>query len=273
MKKDKKQIYKILYKVLVVISVIVIFFLTWLIYSNYFKNQDNLEEFIAETQIATYNVKQNDDTPDETLPEKVTKKNNDEQINFKELKKTNEDLYGWIKIPNTKIDYPIAQSGKNMEEDFYLNKNIYKEYKFAGTIYSQKVNKKDFSDSITILYGHNMLNGSMFNNLLKYMNRNFFNENKEFYIYTEDNIYTYNVFAATDYDNEHILYKFDFTADKGINDFINSIYNSKYKNKNIRKDITVKNSDKLIVLSTCSNYDNDIRYLLVGVLADKKPYE
>ena len=263
--KNKKNSTKILSVFLIIVSIIVVIFLSWEIYSRYFKNQDDPNKFVNPTEIATYNTGQNENKPDEKLPSGVVQDVGDNPINFKELKKTNEDLYAWIKIPKTKVDYPIAQSSVNMEEDFYLDKNIYKEYKFAGTIYSQKVNKKDFTDPVTILYGHNMLNGTMFNNLLKFTNVNFFNENKEIYIYTEGHIYTYLIFAATDYSNEHILYKYDFSEENQLNTFVNSIKNSSY-NKNIRKDVEFKNDDKILVLSTCSNYDNDVRYLVMGVL-------
>ena len=97
-------------------------------------------------------------------------------INFDELSKLNPDLYAWIRIPNTAVDYPVAQSS-NSDDNFYLHHNYLGNYEFAGTIYSQRHNSKDFVERVTVLYGHNMLNGSMFADLHKFSDEEFFEEN------------------------------------------------------------------------------------------------
>lgn len=103
-------------------------------------------------------------------------------IDFEKLQSYNDEIYAWIHIPNTKIDYPVAQH--EGEDDYYLKHNMYGEPEFAGTIYTEKCNKTDFSDPNTLIYGHNMRNGSMFQNLHKF-------EEKEFLMRTSIFIYTH----------------------------------------------------------------------------------
>ena len=101
----------------------------------------------------------------------------DNPKNFAKLQKQNPDIHAWISIPGTNIDYPILQSGDDTPEDFYLNHGTNKKYLYAGSIYTQRRNSTDFSDPNTVIYGHNMKNGSMFGTLKKYRDVNYFNKN------------------------------------------------------------------------------------------------
>lgn len=186
-------------------------------------------------------------------------------INWNQLQEDNKDIYAWIYIPNTTVDYPVVQPGKNNPDDFYLNKNIKKEYEFAGSIYSEKQNAKDFSDPVTILYGHNMLNGTMFASLHKFEDKNFFKENKYIYIYMPYHKLTYKIYAAYVYDDRHILNSFDFTDDKILQDYFTYTLNPDSMTKNTRK-VKLDLNSKIITLSTCTNGAENTRYLVQGVL-------
>ena len=70
-------------------------------------------------------------------------------INFDELQKTNSDIYAWIRIPDTKIDYPIAQ--REGDPSYYLSHDMYQQPRFAGCIYTEDCNSKDFMDPNTCL--------------------------------------------------------------------------------------------------------------------------
>lgn len=261
-----KNLWKVIIAIAVVICLGAVVFLIWNVFNGEFGGNDYRQT--EQTEMVTYNPNQHNDETDDVIPEGVVSELADNPINFEELQNTNADLYAWVEIPNTNVNYPIAQSSKDMDEDFYLDHNIYKDYKFAGTIYSQRLNKKDFSDPVTVLYGHNMLNGTMFNNLHKFEDAGFFNENQYIYIYTEGHILTYMIFAAFDYDNRHILYNFDFRDKQIFDDYLQSCLQSTAFNANIRKGITFNEDDKILILSTCSNYDNDSRYLVQGVLVN-----
>lgn len=187
-------------------------------------------------------------------------------INFAELQEINPEIYAWIRIPNTNIDYPVAQSAT--DDNFYLHHDIYGKYIFSGTIYSEMRNRKDFSDPNTILYGHNMTKGYMFQNLYKFQDEEFFINNKEFYVYTPDSILTYTVYAAYQYDDRHILNSFDFYDKDVFAEYIESTKNPRFMLKNIRQDVEVTTDDKIITLSTCLGNGKYYRYLVQGVLTD-----
>lgn len=194
---------------------------------------------------------------DENLP--------DNPIDFASLKSKNDEVYAWIKIPNTKINYPVVQS--RVDDNFYLNKSIDKTYLFAGMIYSQSMNSLDFYDPVTVLYGHNMNNGTMFQNLHKFQDKEFFDKNDHFYVYTDKHILTYKIVSAFKYDNRHIMNSFDFNDIEQLAEFQNTVKNPKSMLKNVREDVNIDYNSKILVLSTCIN-DKRSRYLVCGVMID-----
>lgn len=193
----------------------------------------------------------------------------DNPIDFSTLQSRNSDAYAWIKIPGTKVDYPVLQSNDE-PEDYYLNHNIDGNYEFAGCIYTQKLNSKDFTDPNTVLYGHNMKNGSMFKTLHNFRNRDFFNENKYIYIYTPGHIFTYEIYAAYKFDSRHLLYSYNFKDKEIFSDYVEMTKSPKSTMVNVRQETQVTGDDRIITLSTCINDDN-YRYLVQGVLIDDQP--
>lgn len=191
-------------------------------------------------------------------------------INWEQLNEDNKDIYSWIYIPNTNVDYPIVQPAQNESDDFYLKRNIKKEYEFAGSIYSEKQTSRDFSDPVSLIYGHNMLNGSMFASLHKFEDKDFFKKNKYIYIYMPHRKLTYKIYAAYVYDDRHILNSFDFTDDKILLDYFNYTLNPDSMTKNTRK-VKLDLNSKIITLSTCTNGAKNTRYLVQGVLTKDEP--
>lgn len=186
-------------------------------------------------------------------------------INFEELTNMNTDLYAWIRIPGTVIDYPVAQSLQN-DDNYYLHHNYLGNYEFAGTIYSQRQNTRYFVDRVTVLYGHNMLNGTMFADLHKFSDKEFFDENEFIYIYTKGHILTYRIFAAYEYDDRHILNSFEFYDDEVYSQYLNDCLNPRSANSVVREGVKLTTDDRIITLSTCTNYNSSMRYLVQGVL-------
>lgn len=193
----------------------------------------------------------------------------DNPIDFAKLRGSNEDIYAWIKIPNTKVDYPILQS-YDEDDNFYMNhdENKKKTTSGAGSIYTQKKNKLDFSDRNTLIYGHHNSTGGMFSGLLKFKEEEFFNENQTIYIYTPGHILTYEIFAAYLYDDRHILNSFNFWDDDVYSAYLESCLNPRSLIKNVRVGVTLTTQDRIITLSTCNTwYGNEpVRYLVQGVL-------
>ena len=193
----------------------------------------------------------------------------DNPINFEELRSINTDLYAWIEIPDTNINYPVAQSS-NEDDNFYLHHNYQGNYEFAGTIYSQRQNSKYFGDPVTVLYGHNMLNGSMFADLHKFSDKEFFDSHDTMYIYTANRIFTYKIFAAYEYDDRHILNSFDFADKKVFEVYLEDCLNPHSANANVREGVKLTTDDCILVLSTCTDYNSSLRYLVQGVLINEQ---
>ena len=147
----------------------------------------------------------------------------DNPVDFRALQEINPDIYAWIYVPLgpecSDVDLPVCQSRPTDEDNFYLHRDIYRKYLFSGTIYTQKANAKDFSDRVTVMYGHNMLNGSMFAPLANLRDQKIFAEHEFFYVYTPGHILTYRIAAAIQFDTRHILNCFDFSNDRVFEDW------------------------------------------------------
>ncbi len=192
----------------------------------------------------------------ETLPENP--------VDFTALKKQNDEIYAWINVSGTGIDLPIVQS--RQDDLYYMNKDINGKYSKLGSIFSQSHNSLDFSDPVTVIYGHNYLSGGMFTNLHYFEDKKFFDKTEYFYIYTPGHILTYRVVSAYKYDDRHILNTFDFTDPSVVREYYDYVMNPASLTKNVREGVTLKDNDKLLVLSTCLTYGYRGRYLVNGVL-------
>ena len=110
-----------------------------------------------------------------------------------ELLEINKDTTGWITIYNTNIDYPIMQGKDDLE---YLNKDVYGKFSISGSIFMAYQNAKDFSDPYILLYGHHMENGSMFGDVLKFKNKEFFDKNTKGVLILPEKVYDLKVMAV-----------------------------------------------------------------------------
>lgn len=200
--------------------------------------------------------------------EAVTEKDSAENpIDFNALKAKNEDIYAWIKVPGTKVDYPVVQSLQS--DEFYLKRSATdKSWVSSGAIYTEMVNTRTFEDRVTLIYGHNGYGDTMFTTLHKFEKADFFNEHEFFYIYTPKSKLTYQIISAFKYDNRHIMNSFDFLDNNVFLDFENMLLNPVSSNKNVRENIDkqLTINDNIVVLSTCITNQSSNRYLVCGVL-------
>ena len=190
-------------------------------------------------------------------------------VKFEELQAVNPDVYAWITVPGTDIDYPILQHAS--DNTYYLMHNIDGSYGYPGCIYTENMNSKDFTDNNTVIYGHNMKNGSMFAQLHKFEDPDFFKENREVLIYLPDEVLHYTIFAAHIYDDRHLLYSFDFTDPEVYQKYLDSIFSTRDMSANIDKDVTVTADDQIITLVTCIGSQPNNRLLVQAVLTDREP--
>ena len=188
--------------------------------------------------------------------------NKESIINFEELKKINEDIIGWIRIENTSINYPIVQYTDN---DYYLKKDIYKEYDACGSVFMDYKNNKKFTDKNNVLYGHNIKSGIMFADLVK-IYENKLTEGKDnnidIHIYTETMERIYKVFSS--YKTEPEDYSIDTSVTENeYKEFIENLKNRSETDYNIDP----KQSSQILTLSTCDNTGK--KRILVHAKLDK----
>lgn len=185
-------------------------------------------------------------------------------IDFDSLQARNPEAYAWITIPGTAIDYPVLQS--ETDNTYYLTHTIDGVESPEGAIYTESYNSRDFEDSNTVIYGHDMANGSMFQNLLNYQDRSFFDDNREVLIYTPDAIRHYRIFAAYLYDDRHLMQSFNFADKDSYRQYLESIFAVREMGACIDAEQEVTGDDKIITLSTCYGTQADKRYLVQAVL-------
>ena len=132
---------------------------------------------------------------------------------------------------------------------------------------TQNYNTKSFLDANTLVYGHNMMNGTMFSELHKFSEEEFFQENLYVYIYLPNQVLVYEIFAEYVWSNELITVKYDFSSIEGYQSYLNKVSAFLRKNGQYRDGIKISTKNHLITLSTCTNPANDnYRYLVQGVL-------
>ena len=191
----------------------------------------------------------------------------EKNLDWDEMRKLNPDIYAWICIPGTDIDYPVLQHPT--DDSYYLDYNMNGTRGYPGCIYTEQLNSKEFTDFDTVIYGHNMRNASMFADLHDYEVSTFFENNPYVFIYTGSRVFVYEIFAAYKGDDAHILYMNDFSTKAGRQEYIDSILDNRDDEANIRTDVPVTVDSHLITLSTCVKGENDRRFLVQAVLLNE----
>ena len=203
-------------------------------------------------------------------PESTEEASNTEQglqppfdVDFAALQGVNPDVVGWIYIEALAgISYPVVQGEDNEE---YLHTTYENNYNFAGTIFIDYENSRDFSDCNTLVYGHNMKNGSMFGQLKKFSeDQTTYEKSKYFWIFTPEKDYRYEIISAytTGVNSD------TYTLFKGPGDEFQEYLDTIKGYSEIETDdteLTIK--DRIVTLSTCTGNDAT-RYVVQGRLAD-----
>ena len=189
-------------------------------------------------------------------------------VDFEKLQMENPEIYAWICIPGTKIDYPILQH-EGEDQGYYLTRDLHGENSKAGSIYTEHYNRKDFTDPNTVIYGHNMKNGSMFHNLRYFAEREYFEEHEELYIYVPGKILKYQIFSCYEYDDRHILGSFDFSDEEVYASYLKDIMNPRSMYTMLREDVALTTENCIVTLSTCVANRPNNRRLLQAVFVEE----
>ena len=180
-------------------------------------------------------------------------------IEFGELLSVNKDVVGWLRVGGIKgISYPICQGEDN---DYYLHRTFRREDNFAGCIFLNCDNTRYLTDQNTIIYGHNMKDGSMFGSLKELKEQEVYDKNPYFWVYTPEMLYQYRIFSTATVSKIGDPYRTRFNT----KDFAAFLKNSLENSYIDAKGVTVGPRDRIVTLSTCTG-DDSTRFIVQGVL-------
>ncbi len=183
------------------------------------------------------------------------------RVDFSELMSMNEDTVGWIRFypePSV-ISYPLVQG---QEQEYYLHRTFQKAKNASGAIFLDVEASPDFRDKNTIIYGHRMKDGSMFRHLQDYSEREFWEKNQYFYIYTPYGTeITYHIYSAGEVKAVSDTYLTSFDGVKEYGEFLDMTKETALYDTGVE----VRNSDTIVTLSTCTSASDDHRFVVRGV--------
>ena len=185
----------------------------------------------------------------------------DEDLPFEQLKSMNPDVFGWIQIKGTGIDYPLVHGTDNHH---YVNTDTEGKFALSGSIFLDYRNQKDFSDVNSIIYGHHMKSGKMFGDLEKFCRKAYFKKHKTGRIYYNDRWHKMK-FVAFLRVNAHdpVIYN---PAVSEVEKESYTAYIEK-RAKYVRPKL-LKKSGNIVVLSTCMSDGTDGRYVLIAIITE-----
>jgi len=180
-----------------------------------------------------------------------------------QLQETHPSVVGWMTIPNTRIDHPFVQRPDNV---FYLDHDINHERSPSGTVFMDYRNLPDFTEFHTLVYGHNMRNGSMFGTLREFLSRDFFIANRDGFVFLPYATYEFDVFAvAIIRPDDGIIYGLQVETVEQRQEFIDHV---RRVSTHIRPYMDPTPDDRFITLSTCRNDAANSRVVLIGVIRE-----
>ncbi len=191
-------------------------------------------------------------------------------LDFDALNQINPDIYAWIEIKDSKVDYPVLQSPTSDAK--YLSTGFNNVPYIGGAIFTEaSYNSRDFNDPVTTIYGHTMSSGTLFGQLESlYSDEQSFQENRRICIYQPDSVSVYRVFAAVPYENIHIMYNYDFSVQYWFENFFEGVRQIRALNANMDEEAFPVWGDKVIILSTCMKSDSSKRFLVMAVLENRE---
>lgn len=179
------------------------------------------------------------------------------------MQKKYPDIKGWIFFENEDISYPVVKGASN---DTYLRATYDGKKATAGSIFIGEPHSSNFNDTHTILYGHNMRNLSMFGKLKYYRTqKGYYETHQYFQIFRDNEVRRYQIFAYQEVPTDSFVYTQTFNSGR-------TLANRLLADSLIKPDITIKDSDKIITLSTCTT-DDDERFVVSAVLVDTYTFE
>lgn len=189
-------------------------------------------------------------------------------INWDYLKAQNPNAAAWITLPDSVIDYPVTYA---LDNSYYLNHLFDGTENYAGCVFIDYNNSRDFKDKNTVMYAHYMKNGEgrMFTALNNYVDQSYYDGHKTIIIDTPTALYHMEVVAGIETTGSSNYIQLSFASSAGFLDYVKGFVDQ----STFQSDVTVGEGDQLITLSTCSPKQYDGRYVLIGKLVKVQDYE
>ncbi|MDE6749972.1 MAG: class B sortase [Lachnospiraceae bacterium] len=183
---------------------------------------------------------------------------------FKSLYAENNELIGWLSIPETTIDYPVMQ---NEDNEYYLHHNFYGEEDKYGCLFVKGFVDVNTPGTNFIIYGHNMKDGSMFGELDEYKDESFCREHPLIYfdtLYEEQTYEVIAVFLSRVYESDDDVFKYYEFYQADTEDEFLSFYNAVKDMSLYETEVTAEFGDTFLMLSTCAYHVDDGRLVVLA---------
>ena len=188
------------------------------------------------------------------------------QVDFDVLSKENQDVIGWLYCPDTSINYPVVQAADN---EYYLHRLLDDSKNAAGTLFMDYRNSADLSDWNSVIYGHNMKNGSMFGSLRQYRTQSHYEANPHIYMTDGETIRRYEIFAAFEAEVTGYTYRLDMNTPEKKQ----ALLDYSLARSVIDTEAVPTPEDAVITLSTCTGNGYDTRWVVQAVLTGQFPVQ
>ena len=235
-------------KLLILVFAVIFVYSGWQVYVYQREAEKSMEIY---SQLEAYAHVSTDEKGETELP----------QVDFAALGDVNEDIVAWLYGEGTVLNYPVV---KGEDNSYYLSHLFDGSDNASGCLFLDSRNSSDFSDDNTIIYGHNMKNGTMFAFINQYQEQSYYDQHPSMFLLTPNGNFEVHLFAG-------------FLEDVNGNAWQRAFQNENEKIKWLEEarnastfvsDTIPSKEDKIVTFSTCSNASEDVRYVLMGVLKD-----
>lgn len=250
------RVIRILIVLLCIFAILVGIYKIYEIYTVYEEAADVYRQLEEE---AVYPTEDKLEFEEPTAPEEEAPEPTVRAINFDSLLEINPKTVGWIQLEDSAINYPVAQADDN---SFYLSHLWNGEYNVSGCIFLDATNEASFSDRNSVLYGHNMKNGTMFAELSKFKDQAYYDAHAIIRLYTPERDYVVKLFSGYISSGWGNAWRTSFLDEAEFTQWLDD-----QKARSLfQSDVVPSVHDRILTLSTCTYEYDDARFVVMGIL-------
>ena len=195
----------------------------------------------------------------------------DDGASFEYLQEINPDVFAWLTVYGTNIDYPLVQGRDNM---LYVNTSAEGRYSLSGAIFLDYRNSPHFTDFNNILYGHHMESKSMFGEIPLFSDKDYFDARRYGRLFFDGQEHGLEFFAFVHTDaSDGQIFRINFTGPEAQQEYLDLLMDMAIQT---REDVSVTVDDRIILLSTCapnSTSGRDILFAKITETVQSDPFE